>query len=216
MSREAFIPLEANVHAGRDLKTRGFTRRPLHLDVDIARTLNTLAHAAWSLARDKYYESGDRYRSLNRLRAEIFEDGVKVWPSDENSPYVQLEKYNTTLGGQKREYAPLPWEIAGTDGVRKLIAYHLRYLPLSRVGAKYLVNMHVIRFTAKPGRPCDTSPPGLHKDGEKYIVTHLLGRCGVEGGVSSSPITTGTRWSASLCGKQGSATRSTTNASGTC
>jgi hypothetical protein len=50
------------------------------------------------------------------------------------------------------------------------------------MGAKYLVNMHVIRFAATPGRLCDTSPPGLHKDGEKYISTHLLGRCGVQGG----------------------------------
>jgi len=45
-----------------------------------------------------------------------------------------------------------------------------------------LVNVHLIRFTAMPGRPCDTSPPGLHKDGEKYIATHLLARCGAQGG----------------------------------
>jgi hypothetical protein len=107
---------------------------------------------------------------------------VKVWSTDESTPYVQLEKYNTTIGGQPREYAPLPQTIAGTAGVRRMIAYHLRYLPLSAVGTRYLVNMHVIRFTATPGRPCDTSPPGLHKDGEKYIATHLLGRCGAQGG----------------------------------
>ena len=63
-----------------------------------------------------------------------------------------------------------------------MVAYHLRYLPLSAVGTTYLVNMHVVRFTATPGRPCDTSPPGLHKDGEKYIATHLLSRCGAQGG----------------------------------
>lgn len=119
---------------------------------------------------------------MNRLRAEIVEGGVKVWATDESTPYVQLEKYNTTLGGQAREYAPLPQEIAGSAGVHKLIAYHLRYLPLSALGAKYLVNLHVIRFAATPSRPCDTSPPGLHKDGEKYIATHLLGRCGARGG----------------------------------
>ena len=107
---------------------------------------------------------------------------MKVWSTDESTPYVQLEKYNTTIGGQPREYAPLPQTIAGTAGVRKMIAYHLRYLSLSAVGTRYFVNMHVIRFTATPGRPCDTSPPGLHKDGEKYIATHLLGRCGAQGG----------------------------------
>jgi hypothetical protein len=182
MSQDDFIPVEANMRSRGDLLERGFTRQPLRVDLDVARTLDAMAHAAWSIPRDKYYEGGDRYRSLNRLRAEIVEGGVRVFPTEETTPYVQLEKYNTTLGGQKREYAPLPAEIAGAAGVRKLIAYHLQYLPLSTVGTKYLVNMHLIRFTATPGRPCDTSPPGLHKDGEKYIATHLLGRCGVQGG----------------------------------
>jgi hypothetical protein len=95
---------------------------------------------------------------------------------------VQLEKYNTTLGGQPRKYAPMPKEIADTVGVRKMISHHLMYLPLSRVGATYSVNMHVLRFAAAPSRPCDTSPPGLHKDGEKYLATHLLARCGAQGG----------------------------------
>jgi hypothetical protein len=179
---DAFIPVETNSKSQADLLERGFSRQPLRVDEDIARTLGALSHAVWSIPRDKYYEGGDRYRSLNRLRAEIVEDGVNVWPTEETTPYIQLQKYNTTLGGQPREYSPLPKELANSIGVRKLIAYHLRYLPLSKLGTKYLINMHVIRFAATPGRPCDTSPPGLHKDGEKYIVTHLLGRCGAQGG----------------------------------
>jgi hypothetical protein len=182
MTSDPFIPVEPNAHATNDILDRGFSRRPLHVDLDIAHTLEALSHAAWSIPRDKYYAGGDRYRSLNRLRAEVVDGGVNVWATEETTPYVQLEKYNTTLGGQPREYAPLPHEITSAPGVRKLIAYHLGYLPLSKIGQKYLVNMHVIRFTATPGRPCDTSPPGLHKDGEKYIVTHLLSRCGAEGG----------------------------------
>jgi hypothetical protein len=182
MPQDSFIPVEANAKSRKDLVEWGFSRQPLRIDLDVARTLEILAHAAWSVPRDRYYDGGDRYRSLNRLRAEIVEGGVKIWPIEESTPYVQLRRYNTTLGGQPREYAALPQAIAGSVGVRKIIAYHLRYLPLSEVGTRYLVNMHVIRFTATPGRPCDTSPPGLHKDGEKYIATHLLGRCGAQGG----------------------------------
>ena len=182
MSQSSFIPVAHNPQARTDLDARGFTRHPLRIDLDIARSLEALAHAAWSIPRDKYYEGGDRYRSLNRVRAQIVEGGVNVWSSDENTPYVQLRKYNTTLGDQPREYAPLPIDIAASPGVRKMVAHHLHYLPLSAVGAKYLVNVHLIRFTATPGRPCDTSPPGLHKDGEKYIATHLIGRCGADGG----------------------------------
>jgi len=182
MGEGAFIPAANNARSRNDLVERGFSRRPLRIDVDIARALEELAHAAWSIPRDKYYEGGDRYRSLNRVRAEIVEGGVKVWLSEESTPYVQLKKYNTTIGGQPREYAPLAPEIAGSTGVRKMIAQQLYSLPLSAVGTKYLVNVHLIRFTATPGRPCDTSPPGLHKDGEKYIATQLVGRCGVHGG----------------------------------
>ena len=182
MSQDSFIPVADNAESRRDFVERGFTRRPLRIDIDIARALDELAHAAWSIPRDKYYDGGDRYRSLNRVRAEIVEGGVKVWTSEENAPYVQLKKYNTTLGGQPREYAPLPAAIAASMGVRKMIAQQLHSLPLSALGARYLVNVHLIRFTATPGRPCDTSPPGLHKDGEKYIATHLVGRCGAGGG----------------------------------
>lgn len=182
MNQDKFVPVETNARSRKDLVERGYSRQPLRIDADVARTLDALAHAAWSIPRDSYYDGGDRFRSLNRLRAEIVDGGVNVWPIDENAPYVQLEKYNTTLGGQPRQYAPLAPAIGGTMGVRKIIAYHLSYLPVSKPGTKYLVNMHVIRFTATPGRPCDTSPPGLHKDGEKYIATHLLGRCGAQGG----------------------------------
>jgi hypothetical protein len=182
MSRDSFIPVAENVRSRSDLAERGFTRQPLRVDVDIARALDELAHAAWSIPRDKYYEGGDRYRSLNRVRAEIVEGGVKVRASEESTPYVQLRKYNTTLGGQPREYAPLPQAVAASMGVRKMIAQQLHSLPLSALGTRYLVNVHLIRFTATLGRPCDTSPPGLHKDGEKYIATHLVGRCGADGG----------------------------------
>jgi hypothetical protein len=182
MQSESFIPVEPNHRSRKDLVDQGFSRRPIHVDVDVARALETLAHAAWSVNKDQYYSAGDRYRSLNRFRAEIVDGGVSVWPGDDRTPYVQYQKYNTTLGGQPREYAPLPVEIANSSGVRKMIAHHLHYLPLSNVDTKYLVNMHIMRFTATPGRPCDTSPPGLHKDGEKYLATHLLARCGAQGG----------------------------------
>lgn len=182
MNDDNFVSVVMDTLAREDILNLGFTHRPLTIDVDIARALGELAYAAWSLPRDQYYDGGHRCRSLNRFKAEIVEGGVRVWACDNNTPYVQLEKYNTTLGSQPRNYAPIPMEIADTAGVRKMISHHLMYLPLSKVSATYSVNMHVLRFAATPSRPCDTSPPGLHKDGEKYLATHLLARCGVQGG----------------------------------
>jgi hypothetical protein len=182
MDEDSFIAVASDGRLRGELLERGFSRRALRVDLDIARAMDELARAAWSMPRDRYYDGGDRYRSLNRAGAEIVEGGVKVSFTEESTPYVQLKKYNTTIGGQPREYAPLAVGIAGSIGVRKMIAQQLYSLPLSTVGTKYLVNVHLIRFTATPGRPCDTSPPGLHKDGEKYIATHLVGRCGADGG----------------------------------
>jgi hypothetical protein len=182
MRENDFVSAAGDFRAGQDIRDRGFTRRPLHVDFDVARALGELAHAAWSLPKDQYYQAGDRFRSLNRFRAEILEGGVKISPCNDGLPYVQHEKYNTALGGQPRTYLPLPSEIADSPGVRKMISHHLMYLPLSRLSASYLVNMHVIRFAAGPSRPCDTSPSGLHKDGEKYLATHLLARCAAQGG----------------------------------
>jgi hypothetical protein len=182
MHDDGFVPVVRDTRAGDEIVKRGFTRRPFRVDLDVARALGELAHAAWSLPKDQYYDGGDRFRTLNRFKARIVEGGVRVFPCDDAKPYVQLEKYNTTLGGQQREYTPLPLKIAGSAGVRKIISHHLMYLPLSEVSTSYLVNMHVVRFAATPSRPCDTSPSGLHKDGEKYLATHLLARCGAKGG----------------------------------
>src|ERR1700745_3196208 len=137
MSQDSLIPGTNNAKSRNDLIERGFSRQPLRIDAEIARSLEALAHTAWSIPKDKYYDGGDRYRSLNRLRAEIVEGGVKVWVSEENTPYVQLTKNNTTLGGQPREYARLPPAIVASMGVRKMVAHHLHSLPLSALGTRY-------------------------------------------------------------------------------
>src|ERR1700678_3946780 len=118
MDQDSFIPVATNAKSRSDLVERGFSRQPLRVDLDIARSLEELSHAAWSVPRDKYYDGGDRYRSLNRVRAEIVEGGVKVWMSEESTPYVQLKKYNTRRVGKPRRQAPLPPAAAGSTGGR--------------------------------------------------------------------------------------------------
>src|SRR5271170_1368403 len=182
MSTDSAVAIKTNLRARADILARGFTRAPLNIDRDVACALADLAQAAWSMPRDEYYTDGTRFRTLNRFSAEIRAGSVHIAHRGDCEPYVQLRKYNTTLGGQPRNYAALPATLADSAGIRRLMAYHLSYLPLSAVGETYSVNMHVIRFAATPGHPCDTSPPGLHKDGEKYLATHLLACCGAAGG----------------------------------
>ncbi len=216
MGQDSFIPVVTNARSRNDLVERGFTRQPLRVDEDVARSLEELSHAAWSIPRDKYYEGGDRYRSLNRVRAEVVEGGVKVSLTEETTPYVQLKKYNTTIGGQPREYAPLPPATAGSIGIRKMIAHHLQYLPLSAVGTRYLVNVHLIRFTATPGRPCDTSRRVYIKTGKNTLPRICSAAAALRVAKSSLPTMTNTKWIASPCAKRASVTSSTMIASGIC
>ena len=69
MHEDAFVSVVADSRAREEILEQGFTRRPLCIDVDVARALGALAHAAWFLPKDQYYEGGDRYRSLNRFKA---------------------------------------------------------------------------------------------------------------------------------------------------
>src|SRR5579871_3636524 len=110
MSQPVLVPMD--VSARDEMRALGFTRRRLPVDFDIARALAELAQAAWSVPRDQYYEAGTRYRSLNRLRARLGERGVEIESCDDGSPYVQLARYNTVLGGQQRQYASLPAALA--------------------------------------------------------------------------------------------------------
>src|SRR5580698_4665200 len=48
--------LQPNARSRSDLVERGFSRQPLRVDVDIARSLEALSHAAWSVPKDKYYD----------------------------------------------------------------------------------------------------------------------------------------------------------------
>ena len=58
MGQDSFIPVATNARSRSDLVERGFSRQPLRVDLDIARSLEALSHAAWSVPKDKYYDGG--------------------------------------------------------------------------------------------------------------------------------------------------------------
>src|SRR5438128_1188449 len=99
MSQDSLIPVANNAKSRNDLIERGFSRQPLRIDVDIARSLEALAHAAWSIPKDKYYDGGDRYRSLNRLRRPCNSRLCDDFQSRATLPAVQLSGEN---GSQPR------------------------------------------------------------------------------------------------------------------
>ena len=55
MHEDAFVSVVADSQAREEILAQGFTRRPLCIDIDVARALGVLAQAAWSLPKDQYY-----------------------------------------------------------------------------------------------------------------------------------------------------------------
>jgi predicted acyltransferase (DUF342 family) len=49
---QGVIPVANNAKSRNDLTERGFSRQSLRVDVDIALSLEALAHAAWSIPKD--------------------------------------------------------------------------------------------------------------------------------------------------------------------
>jgi hypothetical protein len=48
MGQHSVIPVATDAKSRSDLVEHGFSRQPLRVDVDIARSLEELFHAAWS------------------------------------------------------------------------------------------------------------------------------------------------------------------------
>lgn len=182
MNTDLHITVAPDRMVQEDLETHGYTRRPLHIDADVARALQAMTASAWSLPRDEYFVHGDRFRRLTRLGVTVTSYGLSIGVLTDASHYYQPATYNPELGGAVRKYQPHDPELVQMPGLAKMIAHHIKSLPGSAPGTRYEVNFHVIRFFATPGRPGQTSPAGLHKDGEKYIASHLLACCGVNGG----------------------------------
>jgi hypothetical protein len=178
------IPVEFSHHADAraDIEARGYTKRPLQLDRDLAYMLGRMASGSWDLPADEWYKTGKRYRSFDRYSALVTDTGVEVRHLGEVRPYFQDVSHNPELGGVERRYAPLAADLSTDVGIYKLISQQVARLPLSNAGQAYQVNLHVMRYCALPGQRCETSPPGYHKDGERFISVVLLTYCGADGG----------------------------------
>lgn len=172
----------ASDRAKQDILKFGYSTEPIPVDSDIAISLSALAAQAWQLPRDANYAAGTRYRTLNRYQVHVSPENTQVVEIEDAVPYLQSERYNTVLGGIPRYYSPLPSMIAQGRGLMRLLTLLADRLPLATPGSDFDVNLHTMRFEAGTDRPCDTSPPGFHKDGEKYIAVVLLGYCGAAGG----------------------------------
>lgn len=154
------------------------------LTLPLARLPDWPAFAAgWDdLPLDTYMADGGRYR---RRRFSCFRVGGGMAEPLPRRPHYQALDHNPLNGGIDRWYEPFREGVA-TSPVFQAIATGVAALldPDGRDTA-WDLEAHQFRITATEGEAGQPSPEGLHRDGRDWVLTLLVGRDNVQGGVST-------------------------------
>lgn len=144
-----------------------------------------LVRAASRLPRDQYARDTYRYRSLNQYHLRVVEDGLALL-SDAGviSPYLQTASYNPEFGGLPRRYERNPVLRPTNAALGEILRAIVPALWMVARCQDFTINVHQIRYLALPNSDARNSPPGYHKDGERFISVHLLARRDIDGGAN--------------------------------
>jgi len=147
-----------------------------------------LVQASEFLPKDVYAEGANRYRTLNRFFLEVLSPERALLQEDgSGAAYEQTKIYNPELGGIARDY-PRSVVVCETNLVLREIvsAFAAVFCRITRATfpQRFDLNVHHVRYLAIPGAPSRNSPSGYHKDGERFISVHLLGRTDMVGGAN--------------------------------
>lgn len=141
------------------------------------------------MPRDIYAKEGTRYRTLNRfVLLKINSEEALLQPVPSDFPYSQGAEYNLELGGIARDYRQGAIATSKNIVLQEIFSAFapglLRVASFPVAFTKLQINVHHIRYAAFAGSPSRNSPPGYHKDGERFISVHLLDRRHLCGGIN--------------------------------
>lgn len=140
------------------------------------------------LPDDHYSRSSSRKRALGKLDviANSEDYSQLSFVTHATTPYFQDSKHNPELGGIGRVFSPLPFDLLGNQFLMRVTESLIRELSPLLVPQgpeiKFRFNYHMIRMYATPNSTSRSTPPGLHKDGERFITTILFNRENCKGG----------------------------------
>lgn len=139
-------------------------------------SLTPLQRAYDHLAKDPY-SGGSRERAYVRLLWNRTQGSIER--STGANTYEQPLAFNGADGGKVRRFVPIPDELLLDPLVKGLI---YRDLWIAEATGEFAgddlvqVELHAIRYRARPGRPAWSSPPWLHRDNEILVGVHLIHR----------------------------------------
>jgi hypothetical protein len=147
------------------------------------------------LVLDTFMADGGRYRYRRYAEFRCAGDPTQVSPLP-HVPYEQDLSINPLNGGMQRTFAPFLPSIA-TGGVVKPVLAWLADLLTRRTGVPaWTAQCFQNRIWARDDEPGLPTPEGAHRDGVDFVLTLMVGRHNVAGGVSTIYDGTGGEWPA--------------------
>lgn len=140
----------------------------------------------WNDLRDDPYLGGEyvfrrrRFAQLGLVPAE-----GRLWRR-EHGKFFQSSDLNQYAGGIDREFAPIEDRAIASPVFQGLVttSFSMFEVEPEFQTAEWHVDVHFFRLRVDTNRVSEPTPEGIHRDGYPFGVLHLMGRQGVEGGIS--------------------------------
>lgn len=142
--------------------------------------------ALWDDLRPDEYLQGDytfRHRRYSQVAFIPTTRHFSILPA---VPYEQSTEINAYAGGIQRVFAPITQETVDSPVFRGLVATSFEMLDIDEKyqDQQWTIEVHMFRLTARGVEQTHPTPEGIHRDGVPMGALHLIGRQGIEGGVS--------------------------------
>ncbi|KLK90555.1 hypothetical protein AA309_25000 [Microvirga vignae] len=171
------------------LRTRGwwFSRKEWTeeaFDIATDPTWNDFADHWNHLFRDEYMRDGGtyRYRRYSAFEFDAADGSFRLLPHE---PYEQSKSVNKLNGGFPRHFEPLELTFVEHPTLEKILTNFGRIFSSTTGHRHWNVKLHPYRIIAREGVSGEPAPEGLHQDGVDFIVSYMIGRVNVIGGLST-------------------------------
>ncbi|MBB4642966.1 2OG-Fe dioxygenase family protein [Rhizorhapis suberifaciens] len=122
-----------------------------------------------------------RYRRFSAFEYDDESGALKLLP---HQPYQQSKQINVLNGGFERRFDPLDSKLIHNPAFKTILAQFGKICSAADEHSRWNIKLHPYRIVASEGQQGEPAPEGLHRDGVDYIISLLVRRMNVVGGVS--------------------------------
>ncbi len=179
---------EISTEVTAELSAQGFVHNLLSVALGPDSTTGTgwkdFASSWDGLHRDVYMADGGTYRlrRYSEFLVDAEKEGLTLLP---HVAYSQPRDINYLNGGIDRDFEPFEEHIADSAMLSDILRWCAGTLNAVNGHGRWKVQSFQNRILARDAEAGQPTPEGLHRDGVDYVLTLLIDRESIEGGVSS-------------------------------